>query len=93
MTASTGGIIRDVAFSSDGTLIVSGSHDCSVQVWDASTGVESMELMGHTASVISVKSSSDSTQIHQENLKLLKFPLFSLMLLNVCCKEISRRYF
>ena len=50
----------DVAFSSDGTQIVSGSEYGSVQVWDASTGVELMKL-GHK--VKSVAFSSDSMWI------------------------------
>ena len=54
-----GGIITDVAFSSDGTRIVSGSHDKSVRVWDASMGVELKELKGHDGSVHSVAFSSD----------------------------------
>jgi WD40 repeat protein len=32
--------VTSVAFSSDGTRIVSGSQDKSVRVWDASTGAE-----------------------------------------------------
>jgi WD40 repeat protein len=34
------GWVNSVAFSSDGTQIVSGSGDESVRVWDASTGFE-----------------------------------------------------
>jgi WD40 repeat protein len=48
MTVSTGEEIMAVAFSSDGMQIVSGLNDGSVQVWDASTGVELKELKGHT---------------------------------------------
>ena len=43
--------------------IVSGSHDKSVRVWDALTGVELMELKGHTGEVRSVAFSNDGTQI------------------------------
>ena len=43
--------------------IVSSLYDRSVQVWDASTGVELKELKGHTDSVRSVAFSSDGTQI------------------------------
>ena len=32
--------VNSVAFSTDDTHIVSGSHDKSVRVWDASTGTE-----------------------------------------------------
>jgi WD40 repeat protein len=34
--------VNSVAFSTDGTYIVSGSSDNSVRVWDASTGKGSM---------------------------------------------------
>ena len=60
MTILTEGEAVDVAFSSDGTQIVSGSEYGSVQVWDASTGVELMKL-GHK--VKSVAFSSDSMWI------------------------------
>ena len=55
--------ITSVAFSSDGTRIVSGSHDKSVRVWDASTGVELKELKRHTDHINSVAFSSDGTRI------------------------------
>ena len=41
------GSVRLVAFSSDGTQIVSGSSDNSVWVWDASTGVLSDFMIGY----------------------------------------------
>ena len=47
MKVSTGEAITDVAFSNDGTKIVSGGESYSVQVWDASTGVKLKELKGH----------------------------------------------
>ena len=43
--------------------IVSGLDDKSVHVWDASTGIELMELKGHTNTVNSVAFSSNDTQI------------------------------
>jgi WD40 repeat protein len=55
--------VRSVAFSSDGTRIVSGSDDKSVRVWDASTGAELKKLNGHTDYVWSVAFSSDGTRI------------------------------
>ena len=55
--------VHSVAFSSDGTRIVSGSEDKSVRVWDALTGVELKELKGQTGSVNSVAFSSDGTRI------------------------------
>ena len=63
MTISTGGRIKGVAFSSDGMRSVSGSDDWTVRVWDASTGVELMELNGHAKPVSSVAFSSDGMRI------------------------------
>ena len=53
--------MRCVAFSSDGTFIVSGSDDQSVHVWDALSGEELKVLKGHTGSVWSVALSSNDT--------------------------------
>ena len=61
MIVPVGCKIFAVAFSSDGTQIVSGLQDQSVQVWDASTGAQLSELKGHTDQVWSVAYSSDST--------------------------------
>jgi hypothetical protein len=55
--------VNSVAFSSDGTRIVSGSPDTSVRVWDASTGAELTRLNSHTGRVNSVAFSSDGTRI------------------------------
>ena len=50
--------INAVAFSRDGSCIVSGCDNKSVLVWDALTGEEKHVLNGHTNSVTSVASSS-----------------------------------
>jgi WD40 repeat protein len=55
--------VYSVAFSPDGTRIVSGSDDNSVRVWDASTGAELKVLNGHTGPVLSVAFSPDGTRI------------------------------
>ena len=55
--------VSSVAFSSDGTRIVSGSWDKSVRIWDASTGALLTMLNGHTSYVSSVAFSSDGTRI------------------------------
>jgi len=55
--------VYSVAFSHDGTCIVSGSFDSSVRVWDSSTGAELQQLNGHTDRVNSVKFSHDGTCI------------------------------
>jgi WD40 repeat protein len=57
------GSVNSVAFSSDGSRIVSGSHDKTVRIWDAYTGVVQHNLEGHTGFVFSVAFSSDGSRI------------------------------
>ena len=63
MTVVIDSIVRCVAFSGDGSCIVCGSDDISVQVWDTLSGMELMVLNGHTDSVQSVAFSGDGTHI------------------------------
>ncbi|KAL0960311.1 hypothetical protein HGRIS_011937 [Hohenbuehelia grisea] len=57
-------IVTSVAFSPDGTRIVSGSYDSKIRVWDASTGHPTMPpLEGHSQEVTSVAFSPDGTRI------------------------------
>jgi WD40 repeat protein len=44
-------------------LIVSGSGDKTVKVWDAQTGQETLTLKGHTSPVMSVSFNSDGKRI------------------------------
>ncbi|KAG6327627.1 hypothetical protein ID866_11462, partial [Astraeus odoratus] len=56
--------VRSVAFSPDGTRIISGSHDNTVRVWDAERGVQiGSPLEGHTDWATSVAFSPDGTKI------------------------------
>ena len=52
-----------VAFSPDGTQIVSGSVDKTLRLWDAVSGAHLNTLKGHSDSVGSVAFSPDGTQI------------------------------
>ena len=59
-----GSSVNSVALSPDGRHIVSGSHDNTVQVWDAQTGGQvGNPLQGHTNSVSSVAFSPDGRHI------------------------------
>jgi len=61
---TTNSAVRAVAFSPDGTHIVSGSHDKTIRVWDAQTGTTvAGPFHGHTDIVTSVAFSPDGTHI------------------------------
>jgi WD40 repeat protein len=55
--------VKTVAFSSDGRLILSGSVDNTVRIWDAVTGAERRVLRGHSGSVNAVAFSPNSRLI------------------------------
>jgi WD40 repeat protein len=56
-------IVRSLAFSSDGTSLVSGSNDCTLKLWDVQTGGVVKTFHGHTNKVFSVSISTDCTTI------------------------------
>ena len=57
------GPVRSVAFSLYGKLVVSGSDDRTIQLWDTITGAALQTLEGYLDSVMSVAFSPDSKQV------------------------------
>jgi len=57
------GPARSLAFSSDGTSLVSGSFDRTVKLWDIQTGGVIRTFHGHTGNVMSVSISPDCSII------------------------------
>ena len=55
--------VWSVAYSPDGTKIVSGSYDNTIKIWDANTGACLQTLTGHSGGVESVAYSPDGTKI------------------------------
>ena len=54
---------KSIAFSHDGTRIVSGGRDSTLRLWDAATGDELAVMRGHERWVQSVAFSPDGTRI------------------------------
>jgi len=55
--------IQDVVISSDGMFALSGSWDCSLRLWEISTGQTTRRFVGHQKDVLSVAFSPDNRQI------------------------------
>jgi WD40 repeat protein/serine/threonine protein kinase len=55
--------VTSVAFSSDGSRIVSGSLDKTLRIWNARTGQPLLQLQGHTSGVTSVSWSPDGSRV------------------------------
>ncbi|CAI7597639.1 unnamed protein product [Penicillium pancosmium] len=53
------GRVRSVAFSPDGQLLASGSHDETIRLWDTATGAVQQTLEGHSDWIRSVAFSPD----------------------------------
>jgi WD40 repeat protein len=56
-------LVRSVAFSPDGTHIVTGSMDGTAKVWDARTGTNRLELGGQRGGASNLAVSPDGTRI------------------------------
>jgi WD40 repeat protein/serine/threonine protein kinase len=61
------GHVNCVAFSPDSQQVVSGSHDTTVRIWEASTGRELLSLNGHAGEIFSVTFSSDGQHVLTAN--------------------------
>jgi WD40 repeat protein len=55
--------VRSLSFSSDGALLVSGSNDTTLKLWDIQTGGVVKTFYGHTHLVYSISISSNCTMI------------------------------
>jgi hypothetical protein len=55
--------VQAVAFSPDGTRVVTGSADTTVRLWDAKAGKLLATLQGHTSTVCAVAFSPDGTRV------------------------------
>ncbi|MBO7180327.1 MAG: hypothetical protein J6V51_02180, partial [Bacteroidales bacterium] len=55
--------VNSVAYSPDGTKIISGSGDKTIKIWDANTGKCLKTLERHSEGVYSVAYSPDGTKI------------------------------
>jgi WD40 repeat protein len=58
-----GSEVESVAFSQDGSRVVSGSEDKIIRIWNVMTGEVEAELKGHTARLMSVAFSQDGSQV------------------------------
>jgi WD40 repeat protein len=63
LTMRHGSIVSSVAFSNDGSRVVSGSYDRSVRIWNAVTGECEVVLEGHSDLVTSVAFSNDGSRV------------------------------
>jgi WD40 repeat protein len=55
--------VNSVAFSPDGTRLLSGSEDGTLKLWDAGSGLLLRTFEGHSEAVTSVAFSPDGTRV------------------------------
>jgi WD40 repeat protein len=69
-----GSRVNAVAFSPDGSIVASGSHDNTIKLWDVQLGQERVTLKGHRSSVSAVAFSPDGLIVasgsHDDTIKL-----------------------
>lgn len=63
LVMQNGTLVMSVAFSLDGSQVVSGLFDGTIQIWNTTTGVVETELKRHTGMVRSVAFSQDGSQV------------------------------
>jgi WD40 repeat protein len=56
-------VIWSVAFSTDGTILASGSSDNTVKLWSVTTGKELTIIKGHSSTVRTLAFSPDGTML------------------------------
>ena len=71
------------AFSKDGTMIVSGSSDKTIRVWNVDTGECIFTLKGHTGGVTSVAFNHDGIQRLYLDRLIIQYVYGMLILVNV----------
>ena len=57
------GAVNDIAFSTDGSMVVTGGGDRTVAVWDLATGDRTQLLEGHAGAVASVAFGPDGSTV------------------------------
>ncbi|NEQ12491.1 MAG: WD40 repeat domain-containing protein [Moorea sp. SIO3E2] len=58
-----GDSVNSIAVTPDDTMVISGSSDHTVKVWDVNTGAEIRTLTGHTSPVNAVAVTPDGTRV------------------------------
>ena len=56
-------VVRDISFSSSGDSIATGAEDCTVQLWNATSGQRLYDALQHKAPVLSVRFSPNDVGV------------------------------
>jgi WD40 repeat protein len=60
--------INTIAFSPDGKVLATGSHDTTIKLWDVKTGIQFRTLRGHTQTVSSITFDQSGTKLFSGSL-------------------------